>query len=242
VKIQDTTALVTGANRGIGKELVASLLGRGAKRVYAAARELVQLEGVVELDRARVVPIRMDIAKAQEVKAAAEKAHDVELLINNAGVAAFGSVLEGSLELITRDMGTNYFGTLNVLRAFVPVMERTGGGSIVNLLSVVALASMPALGGYSASKAALYSLTQALRAELAKKRIRVHAVFPGPVDTDMIRSIEMPKTSPSDVAVSLLDAVEADAEDIFPDPMSKQVQAAWVKEPKAIERQFGSMM
>jgi len=242
VKLKNTTALVTGANRGIGKELVACLLERGAKRVYAAGRELSALQAVAALDRARVVPIRMDIAKAEEVAAAAKAAQDVELLINNAGVAAFGSAIEGPLELVSRDMATNYFGTLNVLRAFVPGMERRGGGSIVNLLSVVALASMPALGGYAASKAALYSLTQALRAELANKRIRVHAVFPGPVDTDMIRSVDMPKTSPSEVAGNLLDAVQADEEDIFPDAMSRQVQAAWSKEPKALERQFASMM
>lgn len=242
MKLENVTALVTGANRGIGKELVAALLQRGAKRVYAAGRERSALESVVALDRGRVVPVRMDIGKPQEVQAAASLALDVDLLINNAGVAALGSAIAGPLELVSRDMETNYFGTLNVVRAFVPAMERRSGGAIVNVLSVVALASMPAFGGYAASKAALYSLTQAMRAELARKNIRVHAVFPGPVDTDMARSIEIPKTSPGEVAGNILDAVQADEEDIFPDGMSRQIQAAWVKEPKAIERQFASML
>jgi short-subunit dehydrogenase len=161
--------------------------------------------------------------------------------VNNAGVAALGSILNGSPELVERDMQTNYFGTLNVIRAFVPQIEKSGGGAIVNVLSVVSLANIPALGGYSASKAASWSMTQAVRAELAKKNISVHAVFPGPVDTDMAKDIELPKTSPRDVARAVLDGVESGQDDITPDSMSRDVHGAWLKDPKGVERQFAAM-
>ena len=156
-------------------------------------------------------------------------------------MASFGSTIESPFESIERDLNTNFFGTLNAIRAFAPIIESTRGGSIVNVLSVVALASMPVLGGYSASKAAAYSLTQAIRAELASKGIRAHGVFPGPVDTDMARGIEAPKTSAVEVARAVLDSVERGDEDIFPDPMAKETYTVWVKDRKALERQFGAM-
>jgi short-subunit dehydrogenase len=126
-------------------------------------------------------------------------------------------------------------------RAFAPLIEGNGGGAVVNVLTVVALASMPGLGVYNASKAAAWSMTQSLRADLAKRKVQVYAVFPGPVDTDMARGIEMAKTSPADVARAVLDGVQAGTEDIFPDPMSQQVYAAWKADHKAVERQFASM-
>jgi NAD(P)-dependent dehydrogenase (short-subunit alcohol dehydrogenase family) len=238
-KIQGAVAFVTGANRGIGRAFVAALLERGAKRVYAAARDPKTLDAVVALDQARVSAIRLDIVDSQQIRDAITRIRDVNLLINNAGVAAFSSLLSGSAELVERDMATNYFGTLNLTRAVVPIIERTGGGAIVNLLSIVALGSFPALGGYSASKAASNSMTQAIRAELASRNIRVHGVFPGPVDTDMARGLDMPKSSPGDVATAVLDDVEAGREDIFPDPMSAAVAAQWAVDPNAVVRQFG---
>jgi len=142
---------------------------------------------------------------------------------------------------IDRDFATNVFGTLAMSRAFVPSIERAGGGAIVNMLSVVALASMPALGGYSASKAASLSLTQGLRAELRTKGILVSAVFAGPVDTEMSKEITLPKTSPDAVARAILEGIERGEEDILPDPMARQVFAGWKSDPKAIEHQFASM-
>lgn len=240
-KIKDTVAVVTGANRGIGLAFVKELLDRGARKVYAAGRDVKALDAIVALDRARVVPLQLDLLDQKQIREAAAKAGAVDLLINNAGVAAFGSILSGSPELVERDMQTNYFGTLNVIRAFAPQIEKSGGGAVVNLLSVVSLANMPALGGYSASKAASWSMTQAVRAELAKKNIRVHAVFPGPVDTDMAKDINLPKTSPKDVARAVLDGVESGQDDIAPDSMSRDVHGAWLKDPKGVERQFGAM-
>ena len=241
LKIKDSVAVVTGANRGIGLAFVKALLDRGARKVYAAGRDLAALDAIVALDRTRVVSLQLDLLNQKQIREAAAKTGAIDLLVNNAGVAAFGSILSGSPEMVERDMQTNYFGTLNVIRAFAPQIEKSGGGAIVNLLSVVSLANMPALGGYSASKAASWSMTQAVRAELGKKNISVHAVFPGPVDTDMAKGIDLPKTSPQDVARAVLDGVESGQDDITPDSMSRDVHGAWLKDPKGVERQFGSM-
>lgn len=241
LKIKDAVAVVTGANRGIGRAFVRELLDRGARKVYAAGRDLAALDAIAAFDRSRVVALKLDLLDPKQIRAAAAQTGAIDLLINNAGVAAFGSILTGAPELVERDMQTNYFGTLNVIRAFVPQIEQSGRGAIVNLLSVVSLANMPVIGGYSASKAASWSMTQAVRAELAKKHISVHAVFPGPVDTDMAKEFDMPKTAPQEVARAVLDGVEAGLEDIAPDVMSRDVHGAWLKDPKGIERQFGAM-
>lgn len=137
-------------------------------------------------------------------------------------------------------MQTNYFGTLAVTRAFVPTLERSGG-AIANVLTVASLASMAPLGGYSASKAAALSLTQAVRAELAPRGVRVHAVFPGPVDTDMSRAITLPKASPESVAEAILDGLARGDDDIFPDAMARQVASVWQGAPKEVERMFAAM-
>jgi len=155
--------------------------------VYAAARRSGTLKPVVGLDPTRVVAVQLDITKPREVEAVARVAQDLTLLINNAGVATFGTIRDTSIEAIMREMDTNYFGTLRVIRACLPALEKNGAGTVVNILSIAALAGMPGLGGYSASKAAAFSMTQALRGQLAPKGIRVHGVFPGPVDTDMAR-------------------------------------------------------
>jgi NAD(P)-dependent dehydrogenase (short-subunit alcohol dehydrogenase family) len=239
--IENTVAFVTGANRGIGRALAEHLLERGARRVYAAARVPATLEGLTALDPARVAPVRLDITDRQQVAAAAALAGDVALLVNNAGAITFGSVLDAPQELVARDLETNYYGTLAMVRAFAPLIEANGGGGIVNLLTLVALASMPGLGAYNASKAAAWSMTQSIRADLARKGVAVYGVFPGAVDTEMIRAMEMPKADPRDVARAILDGVEADTEDIFPEPMSRQVYEGWRQDHKAVERQFAAL-
>ena len=140
-----------------------------------------------------------------------------------------------------RNLATNFYGLLAVSKAFAPVIENNGGGAIVNLLTLVALASMPGLGVYNASKAAAWSLTQSMRAGLAAKGIAVHGVFPGAVDTDMLAGVQMAKTSAVEVAEAIVDGVSRSIEDIFPDPMSISLYDAWRKDHKAVEKQFGSM-
>ena len=239
VQVNTGPALVTGANRGIGRAIVDALLARGTKKVYATARRIETLADLAT--DPRVVALQLDITDAGEVAAAAAAAGDVTLLVNNGGSLEFADLLAGELAAIDADLRTNYFGTLAVTRAFVPVLERNGGGAIVNMLSLVALGAVRGMGGYSVSKAAAASMTQAVRAQVAGLGITVHGVFPGAVDTDMIRAFEIPKTSPADVAHAILDGVEAGDEDIFPDPMSRDGHKAWRDDPKALERQMASI-
>jgi NAD(P)-dependent dehydrogenase (short-subunit alcohol dehydrogenase family) len=241
MKIQNATALVTGANRGIGYAFVNALLQAGAKKVYATARNINSLKDVTASDTSRVVPLQLDVTDPNLVNALPAQSPDVNLLINNAGVLAFGSILDVPTESIASQFNTNFYGSLNMARALVPVIEQNNGGAIVNVLSIVSLASMPAVAAYNASKAAAWSMTQSLRASVAEKGITVHAVFPGPVDTEMAAEFDFDKTSPADVAAAVLAGIEADQEDIFPDSMSNQVYAAWKQDHKAIEKQFAAM-
>lgn len=171
---------------------------------------------------------------------AAQVASDVEILINNAGALAFASILEGSLADIERDMKVNYLGTLKVTRAFVPVIAAQGGGAIASISSVVGLAPMAGVGGYSASKAALSSAIAAMRTELKPKNIAVYGVFPGPIDTDMSKGFELEKTSPTTTAENIFQGLIDGTEDIYPDPMSVQVGTLYATGPKAVETMFAS--
>jgi NAD(P)-dependent dehydrogenase (short-subunit alcohol dehydrogenase family) len=240
MQINGSIALVTGANRGLGRALVEELLARGAAKVYAAAR---RLETVTELAAAdsRTVPIQVDLTDLGQVARAAKVAGDATLLINNGGSLNFADPLGGDLTAIDVDVRTNFIGTLAMSRAFVPVLEDNGGGAIVNLLSLVVFGPVPAMGGYSAAKAATASVTQSLRAQLAEQKIAVHGVYPGAVDTDMIRDFAIPKTGAADVAAAILDGIEAGEENIFPDPMAQQGHRAWRADPVAFERQMGAM-
>jgi short-subunit dehydrogenase len=240
MKIQNTIALVTGANRGIGKALVQALLAKGASKVYAAARDLNSLSETIALDPKRVQPIVLDITRPDQIAAAVKATQDVRVLINNAGVLAGGDILSADISDIERDIATNAFGTLAVIRAFAPILEKNTASAIVNILSVVGLAPMSGIAGYSASKATLNSFTQALRPVLKPKGVDVIGVFPGPVDTDMSKEITFPKTSALAVAEDILSGIEAGQEDIYPDPMAKDVGKAWAADPKAVERQFAA--
>jgi NAD(P)-dependent dehydrogenase (short-subunit alcohol dehydrogenase family) len=240
MKIQGITALVTGANRGIGLSLVGALLNRGATKVYAAARRPRELDAARALDPARVVPIQLDVTNSGDRFHAAQVASDVRLLINNAGVLDLGGVLDVSAAAVARNFDVNCFGLLHVTRAMAPSLM-ANQGAVVNVLTLVALASMPGLGIYNASKAAAWSITQSMRADFGKKGVAVFGVFPGAVDTDMIRAFDMPKTPPGSIAAAVLAGIEAGTEDIFPDPMSQALYAQWVADHKSVERQFAAM-
>jgi NAD(P)-dependent dehydrogenase (short-subunit alcohol dehydrogenase family) len=236
--IRNSVALVTGASRGLGRALTEALLERGARRVYATGRSVRSLETLVAAGKGKVVPLELDVTSAVHATRAAEQASDVELLINNAGLLEGYGVFSPDVAGIRHDMEANLFGVLHVSRAFAPVLEKHRGSALVNVLSVAALANMPAIGGYSSSKAAAWSLTQALRAELGPRGVSVHAVFPGPVDTDMIRAFEMVKTPASSVAAAILEGVQSDKVDIFPDPMSAEVGALFMRDPAAVATRF----
>lgn len=241
MNIKHSIALVTGANRGVGLALVEELLARSVDRVYAAVRSPELLEKVILRHGDRVIPIRFDIVNEESVAKATDIANDITLLVNNAGVSTSGSLLDSPIDMIRHDMETNFFGTLNVARYFAPILEKNGGGAIVNILSISALASSPDIGGYSASKAATYSLTQGIRAQLVSKGIRVHGVFMGPIDTDMTRDLNIRKANPIDVVREILNGLEENEEDIFPDGMSKQASVSWRSDPKIFERQLASI-
>jgi len=239
-QIAGTTALVTGANRGIGRALVLALLDRGAAKVYAAARHPEQLADLVRRSGDRVVPLALDVTNSAQIRAAAAKATDVTLLINNAGIVAqFGGEFTdvGWLAAARDEFGVNAIGTLEVTQAFAPILKANGGGAVANLSSVAGLVAFPVLTSYSASKAAVHSLTQATRVQLASQGTFVAGVYPGPIDTDMAEKVQLEKASPGSAAHAILDGLEAGEEDIFPDPMSRQFGEAYLKSPKALEQQ-----
>jgi NAD(P)-dependent dehydrogenase (short-subunit alcohol dehydrogenase family) len=227
--IADKAVLVTGANRGIGQTLVEEALRRGAKRVYAGTRL-----PLVHSDR-RVTPLTLDVTDAAQTQAAVESVESLDILINNAGLALFDDL--GDRTALEQHLAVNLFGTYRVTQAFLPVLTRSRG-AIVNVLSLAAWAAVPIVPAYSISKAAAFSLTQSLRALLAGRGVTVHAVLSGPVDTDMIRDWDIPKSSPESVARAILDGVENGEEDIFPDPMSGSMAESWRSGAvKAFERQ-----
>ncbi|MDJ0941006.1 MAG: SDR family oxidoreductase [Woeseiaceae bacterium] len=224
MNLNNKTVLITGANRGIGKATVDALLDAGVAKIYAGARRLSSLP---DFGDDRVIPIEIDITDPETVTNAAAVASDVDLLINNAGTLAMGGVLDSSVESIQADMNTNYFGTLDVIRRFVPVLETKPDAAIVNVVTIAAFVNFPGLGGYSASKAALFSLSQGIRIELAPRGISVHTVNPGPIDTDMARDLDMEKTSAEETARNIVAGLENDEAEIFPDPASQQMFGVW---------------
>lgn len=216
--ISTTTALVTGANRGFGRALAGELLARGAT-VYAAARDAAR----IDLPGARA--LELDITDPASVAAAAAAAGDVTLLVNNAGSATGANLLTGDLDQIRLEMETHYLGTLSVTRAFAPVIERNGGGSILNVLSVLSWFALPTGGAYGAAKAAEWGLTNALRLQLAPANIRVAGLHVGFMDTDMTRAVTAPKLDPAAVAAYAVDQLAAGAYEILADDLSRDVRA-----------------
>ena len=233
MNIENKTVLITGANRGIGRALVDEALIRGATRVYAGTRG-----GALQATDSRVTPVTLDVTNASQIQKAAEEVETLDVLINNAGVAIYDDL--SNADAIEQHLAVNFLGMFKVTRAFLPLL-RQSKGAIVNNLSLVALAPLPVIPGYSISKAAASNMTQSLRALLAGQGVTVHGVFLGPVDTDMNRGFNIPKALPESAAQGIFDGLERGEEDIFPDPASQSIAEAWrAGAAKELERQFAA--
>jgi NAD(P)-dependent dehydrogenase (short-subunit alcohol dehydrogenase family) len=228
--LAEKTIFVTGANRGIGRALVEEALRRGAKRVYAGTR------GAFQHPDGRVTPVTLDVTNAAQIKRAAEQVGDLDVLVNNAGIAIYDDLSDPAV--IERHLAVNLYGVLNVTHAFLPQLKRAKG-AIVNNVSLVGLAALPIIAGYSISKAAAFNATQSLRAMLASHGVSVHAVILGPIDTDMNRGLDIPKATTESAARGIFDGLARGEEEIFPDPASQAIAEGWRGGvAKAMEQQF----
>jgi NAD(P)-dependent dehydrogenase (short-subunit alcohol dehydrogenase family) len=220
MKIHGAAALVTGANRGLGAAIAQALLDSGAK-VYGAARDT---ETITDPN---VIPVQLDVTNADDIANAARACGDVSIVVNNAGILrSSASLAPGAIDAARAEMETNFFGPLRMAQAFTPVLRDNGGGALVNVLSVLSFVSMPKGATYSASKAAAWSLTNALRIELRRQGTLVVAVHAGFIDTDMASGVDAEKVSPRSVASQIVAALEAGAEEVLADPTSERVKAA----------------
>lgn len=226
MQLSNATVFITGANRGLGLAFARAALARGARKVYAAARDpsSVTLPGVV--------PIRLDVTNPEEVAAAARDYPDVTLLINNAGIAATGGFLaDDSLASAQRHFDTNVFGPMRLTQAFAPVLAANGGGAILNVLSIASWINSPLLGVYGMSKSAAWAMTNGTRIELSAQHTQVLALHVGFIDTDLTRGFDVPKSSPDEVVSTALDALEAGASEVLADEVTRQVHAGLSAQP-----------
>ena len=226
MKLDNATVFITGANRGIGLAFAREALARGARKVYAAARN------PASVTLAGVEAIGLDVTNAEQVAAAARRCGDVTILINNAGIANMGGFLaEGSVESARAQLETNFFGPLRLTQAFAPVLAAHGGGAILNVLSVASWINRPLLGVYGATKSAAWALTNGLRHELRAQHTQVLGMHVGFVDTDLTRGIDFPKSTPAEVVARAFDALEAGAEEVLADEITRQVKRGLSAEP-----------
>ncbi|MFF5025435.1 SDR family oxidoreductase [Streptomyces collinus] len=230
--ISTSKVLVTGANRGLGRALTQELAARGAT-VYGAARRPDQI------DLPGVKAIRLDVTDPASVAAAAKEARDITVLINNASSSTGADLLTGSWDAVRLEMDTHYLGTLGMIRAFAPLIEAQGGGAVLNVLSALSWISFPGVGAYAAAKSAEWSLTNALRQQLAPRGITVSGLHVGYMDTDMARHVTEPKTDPADVARAAVDGIASEAAEIVVDDRSRQVRAGLSGGVAALYPQLG---
>jgi NAD(P)-dependent dehydrogenase (short-subunit alcohol dehydrogenase family) len=234
MNISNKTVLITGANRGIGQALVEEALRRGAKKVYAGTR------GDLQHADKRVIPLKLDVTSVSQIERAVEQVDSLDVLINNAGIALYDDL--SNPETLRQQLAVNLFGPFNMTRAFLPLLKRSKG-AIVNNVSLAALAALPIIPGYSMSKAAVFNMTQSLRALLAGQGVTVHAVVIGPTDTDMNRGFDIPKASVETTALGIFSGLEKGEEDIFPDPVSQSIAEGWRNGVvKVLERQFAGLV
>lgn len=237
MQINGSIALVTGANGGIGTLFVEQLLQFDVAKIYACGRNNSKLAHLVALDSNRIVPVEVDIEKPMSVSAAVNQCSDITLLINNAGTSLNeGLISSKNLDAARKEMEINYFGTLSMCRAFAPILKQSGGGAIVNMLSLIGKVNLPFSGSYSASKAAAISMTQGIRAELTGQGTLVVAVMPGTVNTELAKDWPNPKVEPAEVVRATLKSVIDGEEDVYPGEQATQISSQLLTDPKGVEK------
>lgn len=227
MKIQNSTAFVTGANRGLGLAYAKALLAAGARKVYAGARDPSSVPALAGL-----VPVKLDVNNADDIAAAVAQCGDVDLLINNAGIISDEPLLGASGEDALRQvLDTNLHGVLAMSRAFAPVLRANGGGALINMLSALSWVSLPDTSAYSLSKAAAWALTNGLRNELRGQGTLVVAVHAGYIDTDMVKDVDRPKSRPEDIAQAVLAGIEAGETEVLADDTARYVKSGFSGSP-----------
>ncbi|NJL64194.1 MAG: SDR family oxidoreductase [Methylacidiphilales bacterium] len=243
MKIENAVALVTGANGGLGSHWIQGLLNSGVSKIYACARNTQKLESIVATNPQKIIAIELDINDETSINQALLQCPDVTLLINNAGVLFNqGLIASKDLSAARSEIEINYLGTLAMCRAFAPILKMNGGGAIVNMLTILAKSNLPANGSYCASKAATFSMTQGVRAELANQGTLVVGVMPGTVDTGMSKDYPPPKVAPTEVVWEALKAVVEGVEEVYPGEQAKQLAAQLLSDPKAVEKALSQML
>ncbi len=239
VNPKDKIALVSGANRGIGKAITIELLNRGAKKVYAGARDISTLNELKDIYGEKIVPLALDVTDISSITSATQGINELDILVNNAGVFSIGGIFNGATnESLKQNLDVNVWGIINLSNAVIDALKKSKNSAIINISSLAGLGNMPMCATYSVSKAAVHSLTQGMRAELAANNTLVIGVYPGPIDTDMAANIEMDKDSPENVAKSIVVGLVNGNEDVFPDQLSDQIAPLYSSAPKEVEKQF----
>ena len=243
VNPEGKTAFVSGSNRGIGKAITIELLEKGALKVYAGERNISTLDEMKAQYGNRLVPIQLDVTNEASISAAAAQINDLDILVNNAGIFSLGQIFsDPANKSLNQNLNVNVYGLINLSNSVIDHLKKDSETAIVNVASIAGLANMPMAGTYSVSKAAVHSITQGMRGELAGNNTLVVGVYPGPIDTDMAENLDMPKDTAENVARNVVQGLLNGSEDVFPDTMSVQVGAAYSSAPKSVEKQFASFV
>jgi len=240
--INGKIALVTGSNRGIGEGFVKTLINAGAKKIYAAARELDNLKPLSEKFPDIIEPVLLDVNNIEHIQQLTKNIPELDILINNAGIAnPCNSSSENSLEIARSEMETNFFAPLQITIALLPALKRSKEAAIINICSIAAISNFPSIGPYSATKAALHSLTQGLRFDLSADNIKVIGVYPGPIDTRLTEGWDVEKPKPEQVAIKTIEALSKGETDVMPDDFSQQMYATFLEHPQKLEQALAEM-